>query len=171
MNRLIDENTGSSAREAIDSDAVGSASEEIDVHEDVDDSAIPRIRLKTGPLRSSVVKEHFVSKDTEQDKVPAEESEPVELPPPVIETEVEVVPGDATRFAFRTSRQISRRGEGPRVRARRLRAEAKAKGKKWYFTGEPCIYGHVEDRLVSNGKCRECNRLDSEQSNRLGLYR
>jgi hypothetical protein len=171
MNRLIDESVGSSAREAIDSDAADSASEEIDVDEDVDDSAIPRIRLKAGPLRSCVIKEHFVSKGTGQDKVPAEESEPVELPPPVIETEVEVVPGDATRFAFRTSRQSSGRGEGPRVRARRLRAEAKAKGKKWYFTGEPCIYGHVEDRLVSNGKCRECNRLDSERSNRLGLYR
>ncbi|WP_065751057.1 phospholipase D family protein [Bradyrhizobium paxllaeri] len=171
MKRLIDESVASSAREAIDSDAVASASEEIDVDEDADDSAIPRIRLKTGSLRSRAVKEHFVSNDTEHDKIPAEESEPVGLPPPVIDTEVEVVPRDATRFAFRTSRQSSRRGEGPRVRARRLRAEAKAEGKKWYFTGEPCIYGHVEDRLVSNGKCRECNRLDSERSNRLGLYR
>lgn len=171
MKRLIDESVVSSAREAIDSDAVASASEEIDVDEDVDHSAIPRIRLKTGSLRSRAVKKHFVSKHTGQDKKPAEESEPVGFPPPVIDTEVDVVPGDPTRFAFRNSRQSSRRGEGPRVRARRLRAEAKAKGKKWYFTGEPCIYGHVEDRLVSNGKCRECNRLDSERSNRLGLYR
>lgn len=171
LNRLVDESVETSARDAIDSDDADSLSEEIDVDEDVDDSAIPRIRLKTRSLRSNVVKEHFVWTDTEQDKTPAEEREPVELPPPMIETEVEVLPEDATQFVFRASRQSSRHGEGPRVRARRLRAEAKAKGKKWYFTGEPCIYGHVEDRLVSNGKCRECNRLDSERSNRLGLYR
>lgn len=170
LNRLVDESVETSAREAINSEDADSLSEEIDVDDDVDDSAIPRIRLKTRPLRSIAVKEQLVPKDTGQDKMPAEEGEPVELPP-AIEIEAEVVPEDSTPFVFRTLRQSSRRGEGPRVRARRLRAEAKAKGKKWYFTGEPCIYGHVEDRLVSNGKCRECNRLDSERSNRLGLYR
>jgi hypothetical protein len=34
--------------------------------------------------------------------------------------------------------------------------EAKALGLKWYFTGVPCKYGHVADRLVSNNGCREC---------------
>jgi len=72
---------------------------------------------------------------------------------------------------LRASRRSYQGGEGPRLRAERLKAEAKAKGKEWYFTGLPCKYGHVEDRLVSNGKCRECNRQDSEQANRLGLYR
>lgn len=36
------------------------------------------------------------------------------------------------------------------------RAEAKALGEKWYFTGQPCKHGHIEDRLTSDGKCREC---------------
>ena len=28
--------------------------------------------------------------------------------------------------------------------------EAKAKGLKRYFTGEPCINGHISERLVSS---------------------
>jgi hypothetical protein len=54
-----------------------------------------------------------------------------------------------------------------RVKARRARMEAASAGKKWYFTGEPCNYGHIKDRLVTNGKCRECKRQDSERYNRL----
>ncbi len=61
--------------------------------------------------------------------------------------------------------------KGSRILARRRRNEAKARGKKWYSTGIPCKYGHVTDRLVSNGKCRECSRLDSEYANRMMLYR
>jgi len=80
---------------------------------------------------------------------------------------------DATSFPlnyyFRPKRR--RRGAGPRLRAARAKAEAIRQGKKWYRTGDPCIYGHYSDRLVRNGKCRECNRLDCERSNRLGLYR
>lgn len=41
----------------------------------------------------------------------------------------------------------------------RTRAEAKAKGLKRYHTGQPCKYGHVADRLVSNHSCVECQRL------------
>jgi hypothetical protein len=59
---------------------------------------------------------------------------------------------------------------GPREQARVAIEQAIAQGKKWYFTGRPCKYGHIEERLVKNGKCRECNRLDSERANRLGLY-
>ena len=38
------------------------------------------------------------------------------------------------------------------------RAEAKAQGLKRYFTGKPCKYGHVSERLVSDGKCCECRK-------------
>jgi hypothetical protein len=36
------------------------------------------------------------------------------------------------------------------------RAEAKAAGLKRYFTGKPCPYGHVAERLRSNGLCAKC---------------
>lgn len=39
------------------------------------------------------------------------------------------------------------------------RKEAKDQGLKRYFTGIPCVNGHTQDRQVSDGKCRECNRL------------
>ena len=77
------------------------------------------------------------------------------------------VPEGITSF----DEQNRHRAEGIRLRARRLRLEAKARGETTYFTGQPCKYGHIDDRFVSNGKCRECNRLDCEQANRLGLYR
>ncbi len=170
-NRLIDENMVSSPREAIETDGANSAAErESDGDRDGDD--IPRIKLKTKLLRSGIVKANSVSKEAEDRKMPAVESEPAGPPThPASEVEVELEPEVAASFAFRAFRKRSRRGEGPKSRARRLRNEAKARGDKWYFTGEPCKYGHIKDRLVSNGKCRECNRQDSERSNRLGLYR
>lgn len=39
------------------------------------------------------------------------------------------------------------------------RAEAKAQGLKRYFTGEPCVHGHVAERFAQGGGCVECNRL------------
>lgn len=36
------------------------------------------------------------------------------------------------------------------------RSEAKAAGKLRYFTGEPCKYGHLCERLVSNWGCLTC---------------
>jgi hypothetical protein len=38
------------------------------------------------------------------------------------------------------------------------RAEAKARGLKRFFTGEPCKHGHVAERLVSSRGCMECTR-------------
>lgn len=38
------------------------------------------------------------------------------------------------------------------------RAEAKAAGRKRYFTGIPCPYGHIMERQVSWGRCVGCNR-------------
>lgn len=36
------------------------------------------------------------------------------------------------------------------------RDQAKTNGLKRYFTGEPCIHGHVSERLVSNQACMKC---------------
>jgi hypothetical protein len=39
------------------------------------------------------------------------------------------------------------------------RATAKLLGLKRYFTGEPCIYGHVSERRTHNGVCIACEAL------------
>jgi 5-methylcytosine-specific restriction endonuclease McrA len=44
------------------------------------------------------------------------------------------------------------------------RAEAKAMGAKYYFTGEPCKHGHVAPRKTK-GACTECLRVDWEKTN------
>lgn len=36
------------------------------------------------------------------------------------------------------------------------RAEAKRIGETYYFTGEPCCYGHIAERTVHNFTCVEC---------------
>jgi hypothetical protein len=38
------------------------------------------------------------------------------------------------------------------------RSQAKEKSLKRYFTGNPCMYGHISERGVSNGTCLECRR-------------
>ena len=38
------------------------------------------------------------------------------------------------------------------------REDAKRMGQKWYFTGEPCKYGHVDKRYVKSGICYACKR-------------
>ncbi len=43
------------------------------------------------------------------------------------------------------------------------RKEAKAKGLTHYFTGVPCLRGHVVKRLVSTCQCLECVRLACAQ--------
>lgn len=35
--------------------------------------------------------------------------------------------------------------------------EAKARGLNRFYTGKPCIRGHVSERRVSTGTCNECN--------------
>lgn len=55
------------------------------------------------------------------------------------------------------------------------RAEAKALGLKRYFTGEPCIYGHIEERHVCDFQCLECGRIKArgfrkKHSTRYRLY-
>lgn len=38
------------------------------------------------------------------------------------------------------------------------RAEAKSQGLKRYFSGLPCMHGHVAERFTSSGRCTECQR-------------
>lgn len=38
------------------------------------------------------------------------------------------------------------------------RAEAKAQRVPRYFTGQPCVHGHVSERFTSSGACMECMR-------------
>jgi hypothetical protein len=44
------------------------------------------------------------------------------------------------------------------------RAEAKATGAKYYFTGEPCKHGHVAPRKTK-GSCIECLKVEWEKAN------
>jgi 5-methylcytosine-specific restriction endonuclease McrA len=44
------------------------------------------------------------------------------------------------------------------------RAEAKAAGAKYYFTGEPCKHGHIAPRKTK-GACVECLKVEWEKGN------
>lgn len=46
----------------------------------------------------------------------------------------------------------------------KTRAEAKAQGAKYYFTGEPCKHGHIAPRKAK-GACVECLKLEWEKGN------
>ena len=46
----------------------------------------------------------------------------------------------------------------------KTRAEAKAAGAKYYFTGEPCKHGHVAPRKTK-GSCVDCLKLEWEKGN------
>jgi 5-methylcytosine-specific restriction endonuclease McrA len=43
------------------------------------------------------------------------------------------------------------------------RKEAKERGLKQFYTGEPCKSGHVVTRITINGQCLECNRLKNRE--------
>lgn len=43
------------------------------------------------------------------------------------------------------------------------RAEARAKGLKRYFTGEPCSRGHIAERSVSGKCCVVCRRINNAE--------
>lgn len=44
------------------------------------------------------------------------------------------------------------------------KASAKHAGLKYYFTGIPCLHGHVSTRLVINGQCKACQRISAKRS-------
>ncbi len=46
----------------------------------------------------------------------------------------------------------------------KTRAEAKAAGAKYYFTGEPCKHGHIAPRKTK-GSCVECLRVEWAKGN------
>ena len=46
----------------------------------------------------------------------------------------------------------------------KTRAEAKAAGAKYYFTGEPCKHGHVAPRKTK-GACVDCLKVEWEKAN------
>lgn len=46
----------------------------------------------------------------------------------------------------------------------KTRAEAKATGAKYYFTGSPCKHGHVAPRKTK-GACLECIKLEWQENN------
>ena len=41
--------------------------------------------------------------------------------------------------------------------------DAEVKNLVFYFTGKPCKYGHISERLVKGGSCRTCKNLASEK--------
>lgn len=43
------------------------------------------------------------------------------------------------------------------------RKEAKEKKLTHYFTGVPCIHGHLDKRSVAQRKCMECDRIDKQK--------
>jgi hypothetical protein len=150
-------------------DATDNDDHDREIENDGDSDGIPRIKLKVKPLRRGIAKTQAVPKKFEGSKAPGT---PDEISPPMPASGVTFEPvGIAEIPVYFRKKPKRRKGDGPRIRSRRARREAMRSGKKWFFTGDPCIYGHIADRLVSNGKCRECNRQDSERSNRLGLYR
>lgn len=46
------------------------------------------------------------------------------------------------------------------------KSEAKARGLKRYFTGNPCSRGHLSERLVSDSKCIKCQNQKESQRTR-----
>jgi HKD family nuclease len=150
-------------------DAADSGDHDCETDSDGHSDGVPRIALKVKPLQRGIVKANELSKELDGSK--ALEEPPEAISPPIPASEVELEPEDTATLSVNFFRKTRRKGDGPRLRARRAKKEAIRLGRKWYFTGDPCIYGHISDRLVSNGKCRECNRLDCERANRQGLYR
>lgn len=55
-------------------------------------------------------------------------------------------------------RRQYRRAVNPEIELHQRRAEAKAAGLKWYFTGLPCKKGHVAQRNTITGACDDCVR-------------
>ncbi len=46
-------------------------------------------------------------------------------------------------------------------------SEARKVGILYFFTGRPCVYGHVEKRYAATGICLECNRVNAKRFKRL----
>lgn len=44
------------------------------------------------------------------------------------------------------------------------RQEAKAQGLTRYFTGKPCVHGHIDERLIKNKTCITCAAISSAKA-------
>jgi hypothetical protein len=177
--RLVDESKDLARREAprlvdqLDSGVDGTET-------DGDGEGVPLIRLKPMHLKSGLATVNAIPGELDVCE-PQEAIQEATISPPVAASELELnAQAVASSIAepevtsvplFNYYRPKRRSGDGPRIRARRAKQEAMRLGKKWYFTGEPCINGHITDRLVSNGKCRECSRLDCGRYNRFNFNR
>ena len=42
--------------------------------------------------------------------------------------------------------------------------EARERGLKRYFTGKPCKYGHVCEKVVVNKSCYECQKVTARKN-------
>lgn len=42
------------------------------------------------------------------------------------------------------------------------RIEAAKAKERFYFTGKPCVHGHIADRYTGSGRCVECDRARSK---------
>lgn len=51
------------------------------------------------------------------------------------------------------------------------KTEAKAAGLNRYFTGEPCVRGHVAERRIQSGNCIDCQSEDRRNPGKGGAYR
>lgn len=51
------------------------------------------------------------------------------------------------------------------------RGEAIRQNLTMYFTGNPCVYGHIDYIYVSSGSCRTCSRLSSREAGRRNMKR
>jgi 5-methylcytosine-specific restriction endonuclease McrA len=51
----------------------------------------------------------------------------------------------------------------PQRRPVTSRAQARVDGVQRYYTGKPCLYGHVTERYVSNGDCLGCHEAISRE--------
>lgn len=164
--RLVDE---MDALPSGDTDQMGERASNGSVSDPADNgNAVPRMKLKISPLRMEALKRRLIPSVTSGPTVPGIEVKEAEIvPAPVSDDKTE----SSADVSFVSTKRYRYYREGVRERAARLRREAKSRGETTYNTGLPCRFGHYADRFTCNGKCRECNRQDSERSNRLGLYR
>jgi hypothetical protein len=58
-----------------------------------------------------------------------------------------------------SSRSGSRRSRLARISC----AEAQRRELKRYFTGKPCVHGHVAERYVANHRCVVCNQIEKDE--------
>lgn len=49
------------------------------------------------------------------------------------------------------------------LRMTSLRKKAQAAGETMYFTGKPCLRGHIDRRFTKNGGCTACHKMKTDE--------